>query len=35
MEAMGKAWGFDGEGEFCHSGIMNAADCIARVSLFQ
>jgi len=31
LEAMGRAWGFQGEGEWCHSGMMNAADCIARV----
>lgn len=30
MDEMAKAWGFDGEGEFCHGGMLNAADCIAK-----
>lgn len=30
MEEMGKAWGFDGAGEYCHGGMLNAADCIAK-----
>jgi hypothetical protein len=30
MDEMAKAWGFDGAGEFCHGGMLNAADCIAK-----
>lgn len=30
MDEMAKAWGFDGTGEFCHGGMLNAADCIAK-----
>lgn len=30
MDEMAKAWGFPGEGEYCHGGMLNAADCIAK-----
>lgn len=30
LDAMGKAWGFPGDGEYGHVGMANAADCIAK-----
>lgn len=31
LDELGRAWGFPGEGQYAHGGILNSAECVVKV----